>query len=135
MNRTHRWRLTLLAIEFVSLIVLLISIYWLRQYRADHPHMTVAWLLIPGAASLTLFLSFINMTYLRLVSSAMISSAASSTKSSAKTGGALIARKVAFLVSALVLVGIWIVAMQHIWQRLAPEPASHPVTVQPSGTQ
>lgn len=122
MNQTHRWRLTLLAIEFVSLIVLLISIYGLKHYRMDHPHMSVAWLVIPGVASLTLFLSFINMTYLRLVSGAL-------------TSGAKTARKLAFIVAALVLIGIWIVAMQRIWQRLAPQPTAAPVTMQQSSTQ
>ncbi len=66
-NTPHRWRAPLLAVEFSALAILLGSMGWFSSRASDGEPLSAVWLLVPAAASLAVFVSFIGLMYLRWV--------------------------------------------------------------------
>ncbi|SFM00721.1 hypothetical protein [Marinobacter zhejiangensis] len=66
----HPWRKRLLAVEFIALAVLVSSMAMLGNTNSAENPINPGWLLIPAAASLAVFASFIGLMYLRWVASA-----------------------------------------------------------------
>src|SRR5690554_7057866 len=67
--RPDKRRKSLLILEFSSLAVLLVSMGWFSNLSSAGNPVHPAWLLVPAAASLGVFLSFIGLMYLRWVRS------------------------------------------------------------------
>ena len=70
MANPNRWRKPLLILEFSSLAVLLGSMAYFRHHHSATNPMDPAWLLVPAAASLLLFLSFLGLMYQRWIAAA-----------------------------------------------------------------
>jgi len=102
---TRALRKKLLALEFVSLAILLISMYWFSRDTAADITVNQAWLLVPATASLGVFLSFLGLMYLRWVSSA--------------SQDQLARHKVIFALLTLTLAGVWVYAIANTWISLA----------------
>lgn len=100
----HPLRKMLLIVEFSALAVLLASMGWFSsQVEPDHS-INPTWLLIPAAASLCVFISFIGLMYLRWVVAA----------SSANQ----LRHKVVFILLAITLIGVWIYGIASTWLSL-----------------
>lgn len=104
-NRDH-WKRRLLISEILSLVILIASLFLVSQQAPQQATLNPAWLLIPALASLTMFLSFLGLMYLRWVKSA-----AAGTRQQVQT--------VLFAFMALTLIGIWALAMIQTWQSLS----------------
>lgn len=95
----------LLLVEVLSLLILVASLLLLGQGAAGPESPGPIWLLLPALASLTTFLSFLGLMYLRWVQSA-----ASGTRKQVQN--------VLFAVMALTLLGIWALAIAQTWHSL-----------------
>lgn len=95
----------LLLIEILSLLILVASLVLLSQEAAGPESPTPYWLLLPALASLTTFLSFLGLMYLRWVKSV-----ASGTRKQVQN--------ILFAIMALTLLGIWALAIAQTWQSL-----------------
>lgn len=104
LNR-HPWRKPLLIIEFIALAVLVGSMALLGQQGTEAAPVQPFWLLIPAAASLAVFLSFLGLMYIRWVAAAQ--------------GAAGKRQKLLFSLLVLTLLGVWAYAMAQTWQSLA----------------
>jgi hypothetical protein len=101
----QRWRKPLLILEFSALAVLLTSMGWLSsQTGADAP-ISPAWLLIPAAASLAVFISFIGLMYLRWVVAA--------------SAQRQLRHKVVFSLLTITLLGVWAFGIANTWISLS----------------
>ena len=112
----RRWRRWLLVGEFASLAILIGSMMLLGRQQQAVSHL---WLLVPAAASLTLFLSFLGLMYQRW----LINSDA---------GARQPIHRAIFIVLALSLLGIWAYAIHRTWQSIddASQKATAPVSDQ-----
>ncbi|SES86588.1 MULTISPECIES: hypothetical protein [Marinobacter] len=99
----HPWRKPLLAAEFIALAVLVGSMAMLGQV-SDGNELNAAWLLIPAAASLVVFLSFLGLMYLRWIAAA--------------GAGQSRRQRVLFGLLALTLLGVWAYAIAQTWHSL-----------------
>src|SRR5690554_960952 len=95
-------RKPLLVVEFSSLAILLLSMFWLSN---TDQQMAPAWLLIPALASLGVFLSFIGLMYLRWVASV---------SDQRRTR-----HRVIFALLTLTLLGVWIYGIANTWISLS----------------
>lgn len=100
----HPLRKPLLIIEFSALAVLLASMGWFSGQTEPGHSINPAWLLIPAAASLVVFVSFIGLMYLRWVV------AASATHH--------LRHKIVFFLMAITLIGVWIYGIASTWLSL-----------------
>ncbi len=98
-NASHPLRKPLLLAEFSALAVLLASMAWLSRHSEGG--LNPAWLLLPAAASLVVFLSFIGLMYLRWVA------AAGSPDSRL--------HRILFFLLAITLIGVWIYGIANTW--------------------
>ncbi|PSF12395.1 hypothetical protein C7H09_03370 [Marinobacter fuscus] len=100
----QRKRRMLLVVEFGSLAILLLSMSWFSSQASAEAPISSAWLLIPAAASLGVFLSFIGLMYLRWVVSA----------SDERRGR----HKLIFVLLATSLLGVWVYGIASTWLSL-----------------
>jgi hypothetical protein len=100
----HPWRKPLLLAEFTALAILVGSMALLGSREGGEGAIQASWLLIPGVASLVVFLSFLGLMYTRWVASA-----------GGKAGGR---QKLLFSLLALTLLGVWAYAIARTWQSL-----------------
>lgn len=98
-NAPHPLRKPLLLTEFSALAVLLGSMAWFSGHSEGG--LNPAWLLLPAAASLVVFLSFIGLMYLRWVAAAEASDRR--------------LHKVLFLLLATTLISVWIYGIVNTW--------------------
>ncbi|PHQ14587.1 hypothetical protein [Marinobacter profundi] len=96
----HPWRKRLLATEFIALAILLGSMAILGR-SSDGGTLNPAWLIIPAAASLAVFLSFIGLMYLRWVVAA--------------EAGKATRHKLVFGLLAVTLLGVWVYGIANTW--------------------
>ncbi|HLV77428.1 MAG TPA: hypothetical protein VKY53_05830 [Marinobacter sp.] len=94
-------RKPLLVVEFSSLAVLLLSMFWLSN---TDQQMAPAWLLIPALASLGVFLSFIGLMYLRWIV--------------AVAGRRKRLHQIIFALLTLTLLGVWLYGIASTWLSL-----------------
>lgn len=97
-------RKPLLIIEFSSLAILLISMAWFGSRADSGGALSAVWLLIPAAASLGVFASFIGLMYLRWVVAA----------TDQRRGR----HKIIFGLLTLTLLGVWVYAIGNTWLSL-----------------
>lgn len=97
----HPLRKPLLIAEFAALAILLASMGWFSSHTGDGGTLNAAWLLIPALASLSVFLSFIGLMYLRWV-------AAADTANRFR-------HKVIFSLLAVTLIGVWVYGIANTW--------------------
>ncbi|GGC69566.1 hypothetical protein [Marinobacter halophilus] len=107
-NSPHPLRKPLLIIEFSSLAILLASMAWFANQSTAESPVNPAWLLLPAAASLGVFLSFIGLMYLRWVASA--------------NGQGSTRQKLAFSLLAMTLLGVWVFSIANTWLSLTAAP-------------
>ncbi|MBW0148557.1 hypothetical protein [Marinobacter arenosus] len=100
----HPLRKPLLIAEFSALAILLASMGWFSSQTADGSQLSAAWLLIPAAASLGVFLSFIGLMYLRWVAAAEAANR--------------FRHKVVFALLAVTLIGVWVYGVANTWLSL-----------------
>lgn len=99
-----RWRRRLLITEFSALALLVGAMLILPRLGSEQDPVAPAWLVIPGLASLVVFLCFLALMYLRWVAAA----APERTNRLRWLFGLL----------ALILVSFWGYAMVETWQSL-----------------
>lgn len=102
--KAHPWRRPLLIAEFGALAVLLGSMFVLSRMAGPDGTISPAWLLIPALASLTVFISFIGLMYLRWVANV--------------EAGAAIKHKLIFAILTLTLLGVWAYGIAQTWRSL-----------------
>ncbi|GAA3582145.1 MULTISPECIES: hypothetical protein [Marinobacter] len=95
------WRKRLLLVEFGALALLVGSMALLGQQGQANDPVHPGWLLIPAAASLAVFASFIGLMYLRWVASA----------SPERRGR----HQLVFGLLALTLLGVWGYGIAQTW--------------------
>ncbi|MGO1462993.1 MAG: hypothetical protein ACTHYN_05465 [Marinobacter sp.] len=100
----HPLRKALLTIEFSALAVLLASMGWFSSQAEPDHSINPAWLLIPAAASLAVFISFIGLMYLRWVV--------------ATSADNQLRHKIVFALLAITLMGVWIYGIASTWLSL-----------------
>jgi hypothetical protein len=101
----QRWRKPLLVLEFSALAVLLTSMGWLSSQTGTDAPISPAWLLIPAAASLAVFISFIGLMYLRWVVAA--------------SAQRQLRHKVVFSLLTITLLGVWAFGIANTWISLS----------------
>ena len=101
----HPLRKPLLALEFGSLAILLISMGYFSHKAESASALNPGWLLIPAMASLAVFCSFIGLMYLRWVALA---------ETREKTR-----HKFLFSLLALTLLGVWSYGIFNTWVSLS----------------
>lgn len=99
----NRWRVPLLIAEFGALAILVGSMSLLGSQADEGAALNQAWLLLPAAASLVVFLSFLGLMYLRWVSEA---------------GTGATRQRVTFALLALTLLGVWAFGIARTWQSI-----------------
>ncbi|KPP99330.1 hypothetical protein [Marinobacter sp. HL-58] len=104
-SRAHPWRKPLLVTEFSALAILLVSMGWFSSRTEDGAVLSPAWLLIPAAASLAVFISFIGLMYLRWVVAA---AAERQTR-----------HKIVFSLLVITLLGVWAYGIANTWISLS----------------
>ncbi len=104
-SRPHPWRKPLLIVEFSALAILLVSMGWFSSRTEDGAMLSPAWLLIPAAASLVVFVSFIGLMYLRWVVAAAAERQAR--------------HKIVFSLLVLTLLGVWAYGIANTWVSLS----------------
>lgn len=104
-SQPHHWRKPLLITEFAALAVLLVSMGWFSSRTEDGAELSPAWLLIPAAASLAVFISFIGLMYLRWVVAA---AAERRTR-----------HKIVFSLLVMTLLGVWAFGIANTWISLS----------------
>ena len=102
--RPDKRRKSLLILEFSSLAVLLVSMGWFSNLSSAGNPVHPAWLLVPAAASLGVFLSFIGLMYLRWVASV---------SDDRRTRHWII-----FALLTLTLLGVWVYGIANTWLSL-----------------
>lgn len=103
-QETHPWSKPLIVIEMLALVVLIGSMALLGRQGPEGDPVHAAWLLLPAAASLVVFLCFLGLMYLRWIASA---------------GGTTGRRqKLLFSLLALTLLGLWAYAITQTWHSL-----------------
>jgi hypothetical protein len=100
-NQPHPWRKPLLITEFTAVAILLASMGWFSSRAEEGAALSPAWLLIPAAASLAVFLSFIGLMYLRWV----VAVAAERKPR----------HKLVFSLLAITLLGVWAYGVANTW--------------------
>ncbi|MBP54954.1 MAG: hypothetical protein COB82_04685 [Marinobacter sp.] len=100
-NQPHPWRKPLLITEFTAVAVLLASMGWFSSRAAEGAALSPVWLLIPAAASLAVFISFIGLMYLRWVVAA-----AAERKPR---------HKIVFSLLVMTLLGVWAYGVANTW--------------------
>ncbi|MGO3295735.1 MAG: hypothetical protein ACTILN_08695 [Marinobacter sp.] len=100
----HPLRKALLIVEFSALAVLLASMGWFSSQAEPDHSINPAWLLIPAAASLGVFISFIGLMYLRWV---VAVSAANQLR-----------HKIVFSLLAITLISVWVYGIASTWLSL-----------------
>ncbi|MBW4935444.1 hypothetical protein [Marinobacter sp. F4206] len=100
----HPLRKPLLIAEFSALAILLASMGWFSSQTADGNTLNAVWLLVPAAASLGVFLSFIGLMYLRWVAAAEAANR--------------FRHKVIFALLATTLIGVWVYGVANTWLSL-----------------
>lgn len=104
-NQPHPWRKPLLITEFTAVAILLVSMGWFSSRAEDGAALSPVWLLIPAAASLAVFISFIGLMYLRWVVAA-----AAERKSR---------HKAVFSLLVITLLGVWAYGIANTWISLS----------------
>ncbi|MDI9246464.1 hypothetical protein [Marinobacter sp. CHS3-4] len=104
-NPVQRWRKPLLILEFSALAVLLISMGWFSSRTDTGEPLNPAWLLIPAAASLAVFISFIGLMYLRWVVAA--------------AAERRVRHKIVFSLLVITLLGVWAFGIANTWMSLS----------------
>lgn len=102
--KAHPWRRPLIAIEFSALAVLLGSMLMLGRLAGPDGQINPLWLLIPAISSLTVFLSFIGLMYLRWVANVEET--------------AQVKHKLVFGILTLTLLGVWAYSIAQTWRSL-----------------
>lgn len=100
----HPWRRPLLIVEFAALAVLIGSMLLLGRLGGDGDPISRQWLLIPAAASLAVFISFLGLMYLRWID--------------ASGAGGQTRHKVVFALLTLTLLGVWAFGIANTWNSL-----------------
>ncbi len=95
------WRTPLLIIEFSALAILIGSMNFLGRIGDGTDPLSKAWLLVPALASLTVFMSFIGLMYLRWQAAA---------EQQDKTR-----HKLTFVLLTLTMLGIWAFGIARTW--------------------
>jgi hypothetical protein len=95
----------LLITEFTAVAILLVSMGWFSSRAEDGTALSPVWLLIPAAASLAVFISFIGLMYLRWVVAA-----AAERKPR---------HKIVFSLLVLTLLGVWAYGVANTWISLS----------------
>lgn len=113
MATQQQWKLRLVVLEIISLFILIASLFLLRGSAAENGAPTLAWLLLPAIASLTMFLSFLGLMYLRWVASA-------------SSGNRKRLHTILFGLMTITLLSIWALAMAQTWQSMNTQ--NEPVT-------
>ena len=98
-------RKNLLITEFSSLAILLISMAWFSNRAGSGEALSATWLLIPAAASLGVFLSFIGLMYLRWVVAA--------------AAERRVRHKIVFSLLVITLLGVWAFGIANTWSSLS----------------
>jgi hypothetical protein len=98
------WRTPLLVLEFGALAVLIGSMNILGRVGDDANPLSKAWLLIPALASLTVFMSFIGLMYLRWQASAEQQDK--------------VRHKLTFVLLTLTMLGIWAFGIARTWMSM-----------------
>tara|TARA_R100000322_G_scaffold138102_2_gene93931 strand:+ start:375 stop:785 length:411 start_codon:yes stop_codon:yes gene_type:complete len=101
----QQWKLRLVVLEVISLLTLIASLFVLRGSAAENGAPTLLWLLLPAGASLTMFLSFLGLMYLRWVASA-------------GSGNRKRVHTILFGLMTITLLSIWALAMVQTWQSM-----------------
>jgi hypothetical protein len=101
---THPLRKRLLILEFSCLGLLLVSMAWIGNQSDSESPLNPAWLLVPAAASLGVFMSFIGLMYLRWVAAA----------SEARRRRHIIV----FSLLTVTLLGVWVYGIANTWLSL-----------------
>lgn len=104
-SQPHPWRKPLLITEFTALAVLLASMGWFSSRTESGAELSAAWLLIPAAASLAVFICFIGLMYLRWVVAA---AAERRTR-----------HKIVFSLLVMTLLGVWAYGIANTWISLS----------------
>ena len=102
---SQRWRKPLLITEFSALAILLGSMTWFSSRADSGEPISPAWLLIPAAASLAVFVSFIGLMYLRWVVAA--------------AARRQLLHKLVFGLLVMTLLGVWAFGIANTWTSLA----------------
>ncbi|SFR60998.1 hypothetical protein SAMN05216203_1756 [Marinobacter daqiaonensis] len=103
-DNQHPWRRPLLTAEFTALAVLVGSMLLFSSWGSAETPIHPGWLLIPAAASLVVFLSFLGLMYLRWVAAA--------------GPGRQTRQQWLFYLLALTLLGVWAFAIVQTWNSL-----------------
>lgn len=109
MATRDQWKRRLLAAELLSLLILVASLLLLRSQSPTTEGAIELWLLIPAVASLTTFLSFLGLMYIRWIKSAV-------------PGTRRTLQNAIFAFMALTLLSIWALAISQTWQSLEKNP-------------
>lgn len=104
-NQPHPWRKPLLITEFTAVAVLLVSMGWFSSRAEDGAALSPGWLLIPAAASLAVFISFLGLMYLRWVVAAAAERKAR--------------HKIVFSLLVMTLLGVWAYGIASTWVSLS----------------
>lgn len=106
-EETHRWRRPLLIAEFSALAILVGSMLILGRQETGQAPVSPAWLLVPAAASLVVFLSFLGLMYLRWVA---VAAAHQNSR-----------HKMVFAMLALTLLAVWAFAIAQTWNGISAQ--------------
>lgn len=101
----QQWRKPLLIVEFSALAVLLISMGFFSGQSRESDPLNPAWLLLPAAASLAVFISFIGLMYLRWIVAA--------------TAERQFRHKIVFSLLVITLLGVWAFGIANTWVSLS----------------
>ena len=105
MASRHQWKRTLAVAEAASLLILITSLIILGHGAPDQQPANPYWLLVPALASLTTFLSFLGLMYLRWAASDF-------------TGSRQRIHQLLFAILALTLLSVWAFAISQTWHSL-----------------
>lgn len=104
-NQPHPWRKPLLITEFTAVAILVISMGWFSSRAEAGAALSPLWLLIPAAASLAVFVSFIGLMYLRWVVAAVAERKPR--------------HKIVFSLLVITLLGVWAYGIANTWVSLS----------------
>lgn len=101
----QRWRKPLLIVEFSALAILLASMAWFSSLAESGEPLNPALLLVPAAASLAVFVSFIGLMYLRWIVAA--------------AAERQVRHKIVFSLLVITLLGVWAFGIANTWVSLS----------------
>lgn len=104
-SHPHPWRKSLLITEFTALAILLASMGWFSSRTESGAELSPAWLLLPAAASLAVFISFIGLMYIRWI----VAAAAERRPR----------HKIVFSLLVVTLLGVWVYGIANTWISLS----------------